>query len=119
CTTLDERDDPTVKVSLQELRERIDAIDDAILDLIEQRARTAEEVGRVKQSSGRSMHDPEREQRIFERLEKKHADGGNVFPRSSLRPVFREIISACSSMEQEVTVSYLAPPGTFTHMAAL
>lgn len=104
---------------MQELRERIDAIDDAILDLIEQRARTAEEVGRVKQSSGRSMHDPEREQRIFERLEKKHADGGNVFPRSSLRPVFREIISACLSMEQEVTVSYLAPPGTFTHMAAL
>src|SRR5689334_25229489 len=66
------------------------------------------------------MHDPEREQQIYDRLEKKLTrTKGSVFPAAGIRPVFREIISACLSLEQPLTVAYFGPAGTFTHMAAL
>jgi chorismate mutase/prephenate dehydratase len=41
-----------------------------------------------------------------------------VFPAAGVRPVFREIISACLSIQEQLSVSYFGPPGTFTHMAA-
>src|SRR4030095_11414519 len=58
--------------------------------------------------------------RVLSRVEELHAERTDPkFPRSSLRPVFREIISACLSLEQPLTVAYFGPAGTFTHMAAL
>lgn len=106
-------------MSLDDIRQRIDAIDNQLLDLLDQRAKLAQRIGREKRNSARSMHDPEREQQIFERLEERLGKSENSsFPVKAVRPVFREIISACLSLEQELRVAYLGPPGTFTHMAA-
>ena len=44
--------------------------------------------------------------------------GAGRFPQGAIRSVFREIISACLSLEQPVAVSFLGPEGTFAHMAA-
>jgi chorismate mutase/prephenate dehydratase len=41
-----------------------------------------------------------------------------VFPRAAVRPVFREIVSACLSIAQPLAVAYMGPPGTFSHIAA-
>lgn len=105
--------------SVDDYRSQIDAIDDKLVDLLNERAKLAQTVGKEKRDAARPMHDPEREQRIFERLERRLSEiGSAVFPASSIRAVFREIISACLSVEEEVTVAYLGPPGTFTHLAA-
>ena len=105
--------------SLEQLRARIDEIDDSIVDLLEQRVRTVCAVGDVKRAAELPMHDPEREQRILTRLENRLGSAaGSGFPRTSVRPVFREIISACLSTQQQLTVAYFGPAGTFTHMAA-
>jgi chorismate mutase/prephenate dehydratase len=104
---------------LEQLRREIDDIDDRIVDLLERRAQTVSQVGEVKRAAGLPMHDPEREQRILDRLESQlGADASHTFPRTSVRSVFREIISACLSTQQQLTVAYFGPPGTFTHMAA-
>ena len=105
---------------VDDLRKSIDAIDDELLELLNRRAQLAKEIGRAKRDNARAMHDPEREQAIFARLEQGLAqlDQDAVFPKKSVRSVFREIISACLSVEEELTVAYLGPPGTFTHLAA-
>jgi chorismate mutase/prephenate dehydratase len=106
-------------MSVDDLRKRIDAVDDELLALLNQRAKLVQEVGKKKRDADRAMHDPEREQQIYERLEKKlEKTKGALFPVSSVRPVFREVISACLSLEEKLSVAYFGPPGSFTHMAA-
>jgi chorismate mutase/prephenate dehydratase len=106
-------------MSIDDLRSRIDALDERILELLEERAALAQDIGRQKRNTAQVMHDPEREQRIFERLEALLAARAEpTFPKTSIRPVFREIISACLALEAPISVAYLGPPGTFTHMAA-
>jgi len=106
-------------VSVDDTRRRIDALDDKLIELLNARAKLVEQVGKKKRSAARSMHDPEREQQIYDRLEKKlQRTKGGVFPVAGVRPVFREIISACLSLEKRLSVAYFGPAGTFTHMAA-
>jgi chorismate mutase/prephenate dehydratase len=101
------------------LRDRIDALDNEILARLNLRARAAMDIAEAKRGLGVGMHDPEREQRILQRLERMlEEDPQAAFPRSAVRPVWREVMSACLSLEQPLSIAYLGPPGTFTHMAA-
>ncbi len=109
-----------VQVGIDDLRRRIDVIDEKILDLLDERARAASDIGKEKQATATPSHDPGREERVLERLEQTLAGRPDAtFPVSSVRPVFRQIISACLALQQPISVAYLGPPGTFTHMAAL
>ncbi len=100
---------------LDELRERIDAVDDQILDRLNERARIVQEVGRLKANRGAAVYSAERERAIVERLSAANA---GPFPSAGLGPVFREIISATRSLERVLRVAYLGPEGTFSHLAA-
>lgn len=100
---------------LERLRERIDAIDSAILEQLNERAEVVCEVGRVKQSSGSPVYEPRRELDIVARLTEANT---GPFPDAGLAPVFREIISATRSLERVLRVAYLGPDGTFAHQAA-
>ena len=43
---------------------------------------------------------------------------GELWPREAIRVIFREVMSACLSMEEPQRVSFLGPEGTFSQMAA-
>jgi chorismate mutase/prephenate dehydratase len=100
---------------LPELRAAIDAVDDKLLELLNERASLVKEVGELKQSRNQPIFVPHREQQIVERLQSHNA---GPFPSDAIRPVFSEIISACLSLEQTLRVAFLGPEATFTHMAA-
>ena len=55
---------------LPRLRKKIDAIDDRLLELLNQRADVVLEVGKVKQRENLDLHSPLREREILQRLEK-------------------------------------------------
>lgn len=99
-----------------ELRKRIDALDEKILELINQRAELAIQAGRLKESDDRPYYTPEREVQIYRRLQE--ISDGPLSP-SQIRAVFREIISAARSLEKPLGIAYWGPSGTFTHMAAM
>ena len=101
---------------LARLRERIDAIDAAILEQLNARAEAVLEVGRLKGRSGLAVYEPAREQAIVGRL--VSANPG-PFPDRAIGPVFREIVSATRSLEELLRVAFLGPQGTFSHQAAL
>jgi chorismate mutase/prephenate dehydratase len=89
--------------SIKALRSQIDTLDDELLGLLKRRMGLAREVGRLKGTA--PAYRPERESEILRRMP-DHA-----------RPVFREVISACRALEQEIRVSYLGPQGTFSEQA--
>ena len=109
-------DRPRPRPALGEARARIDALDDAILELLEKRADVAREVATVKRAAAVEVfHDPERERQVLDRLAKR---GGDRFPPDAVRAVFREVMSGCLSVEEPLRVAYLGPEGTFSQMAA-
>jgi chorismate mutase/prephenate dehydratase len=101
---------------LANARQKIDSLDDRILELLGQRADVAREVAEAKRAAQvQVFHDPERERRVLERLIEK---GETRFPPDAIRAVFREVMSACLSVEQPLRVAYLGPEGTFSQLAA-
>jgi len=109
------RDRGASQIEIERLRARIDAIDDAILARLNERAELVVQVGRAKQESGGAVYEPTRERRIVDRL---RADNPGPFPDAGIAPVFREIISGTRSLEEAIRVAYLGPEGTFSHQAA-
>ncbi len=105
---------------LKELRREIDAIDEEILKLLNQRAKLAKRAGEIKKSMGLEVHVPEREREIINRIIRLNKElYGEEFPTEAVVHIYREIISACLSLEKELKIAYLGPKATFTHQAAL
>ena len=102
--------------ALARLRDEVDAIDTRILELLNRRTERTNEIGRLKAADGATPFVPGRELEIFERLERE-AQG--PFPKSAIRKVFREVISASIALQRGVSVAYLGPPATYTHQAAI
>jgi chorismate mutase/prephenate dehydratase len=99
---------------LLELRNQIDALDDQLLALLNQRGKLAQAVGHAK--NGAPIYRPEREAQVVRRLQAANA---GPLPGESVELLFKEIMSACRSLEQPITVAYLGPEGTFSEAAAL
>lgn len=97
---------------LGQLRERIDRIDDTILQLVSERANIAQQVGRAK--NGEKIYRPEREAMIVRRLRETNPGplSGDVIER-----LIREIMSACRALEETTRIAYLGPVGTFSQQA--
>ncbi len=106
-------------MELDELRKNIDQIDEDIVKLLNKRAKLAKIVGDIKKSQGLEIHVPEREREIIEKVLDINKKSGEEFPSKALIYVYREIISACLSLEKELRIAYLGPKATFTHQAAL
>ncbi len=98
--------------ALKALRARIDGIDDAILQLLSERADIAQQVGRAKK--GEKIYRPEREAQIVRRL--RDANPGPL-SGDTVERLIREIISACRALEQTTRIAYLGPAGTFSQQA--
>ncbi len=98
------------------IRERIDSIDNQILLLLKERLLCAKDIGRLKNQNKRAKWDPLRERQIFERLK---AMNNNDFPEPPLISIFREIITTCRLSQKTVTVGYLGPEATFSHLAGV
>ena len=96
------------------LRHQIDAIDAQILDLLNQRARVAQEVGHVKAETNAPVFRPEREAQVLRAMAK--ANHGPL-QDEDVQLIFREIMSACRALERRVVVAFLGPVGTFSEQA--
>lgn len=101
---------------IQDLRSRIDAIDDNVLDLLNERAQVVLEVGRLKSGNNLDFHVPGRERQIYERLLGRNA---GPFPNDVLKNIYREVISACLALESPMKVAFLGPKATFSHLATM
>ena len=102
--------------TLAELRVQIDAVDRDLLQLLNQRAALANEVGDIKRAEGSPVFRPEREAQVIHGLQS--ANPGPL-KNTSVGWVWREIMSACRALEAPQRVAFLGPKGTFSEQAAL
>lgn len=91
-------------MNIEELRDKIDGIDDEILSLIADRYQLVKEVGEIKKSSSAGVYVPEREKTILDRLLKKTSP---VLPQEAISSIFREIMSGARLLENPITIVYL------------
>lgn len=93
--------------SLDDLRVELDAIDDAMHDLIMRRAGVVEQVSAAKEhSAGRGVLRPGREARILRRLVERHS---GAFPVASVVRIWRELISASVGMQTRFSAGVFRP----------
>ena len=55
-------------MDISDWRKKIDDLDSVLVDLLNQRANAAQEIGRLKRQSGMPIYEPKREQEIFENV---------------------------------------------------
>ncbi len=102
--------------ALKPLREEIDRIDTRILDLINQRLKIGEQVGRVKQEGGGQILDRERERNVINNLLRRN---NGPAAQDLVQYIFKVIIAATREIQKPNTVAFLGPKASYTHIAAL
>ncbi len=90
---------------LAKLRLEIDAVDDALHDLLMQRSRLVDQVTAAKGQAATLR--PAREAEILRRLVERHQGS---FPRSVIARIWREIISASTAQQGHFAIAVLGEP---------
>ncbi|MEY4285919.1 MAG: P-protein [Pseudomonadota bacterium] len=103
-------------VNLADLRAQIDQLDQQLLSMLNQRARLAEQVGEVKRREGSSFFRPDRVAQVIKSLQSRNQ---GPLKAEHVATIWREITSACLSLEAAQRVAVLGPAGTFTEQAAI
>ena len=103
-------------MDLTKLRKKVDRLDKQILKLLNERAKLSLTIGRAKSKSSASIYVPDREKEIYKRL---ISNNKGPLSNESLKAIYREIMSGSLSLEKPLKITYLGPPCTFTHLAAL
>jgi chorismate mutase / prephenate dehydratase len=113
--------DDQLAPQLAAFRQKIDALDEQLLALLNQRAAVAAEVGALKATVGAAVFRPERELQVIARLQALPPGDLVTGPLGTapIASIWREIMSACRSREALHNVAFLGPAGTFSEQAAM
>jgi chorismate mutase / prephenate dehydratase len=102
--------------TLSQLRTEIDTVDRELLIALNRRAMLAHEVGEVKKQEGSAVYRPDREAQVIRQLQDVST---GPLKTNNIEHIWREIMSACRSLEAMQRVAVLGPAGTFCEQAAL
>lgn len=102
-------------LDLDQLRERIDRIDEQLIEAISERARLVVEVGRLKRTENTPVYVPHREQEVLNKVLKRNR---GPLSNRTIEAIYRELMSGSFAIERGMSVAYLGPEGSFSHMAA-
>lgn len=84
-------------MDIADWRKQIDEIDRRLVDLLNRRARAAQEIGKLKKETSLPIYEPEREKKIFENV--RQVNRGPL-PESELRQVYERIIDVMRNIQK-------------------
>ncbi len=105
-------------MALNEIRKQIDAMDNALLDLYNQRMQLVHQVGELKNSTGAPIYRPEREQEILERLKERNRESNGILTDEAIEALYLELFAIARNFELPERIAFLGPDASFTHQAA-
>lgn len=88
--------DAEIQGRIQELRERVDEVDSALIRTLNERARVVQELVAIKAESGVPLFDPKREEEILRRV--VEFNEGPIYD-SSMRDIFEIILHRIRDLE--------------------
>ena len=84
--------------SIDKWRDKIDEIDRKLVELLNQRAIYADEIGKIKESLGMEAYAPKREQEVIDNIIKHNKGPLNEL---AMRRLFERIIDESRKLERE------------------
>ena len=84
-------------MDIADWRKQIDELDGRLVELLNQRARAAQEIGKLKRNTSMPIYEPDREKIIFENVRK--ANQGPL-PDGELRHVYERIIDVMRNIQK-------------------
>lgn len=85
--------------NINKIRVEIDKIDNQIRDLINQRAKLAIEIGKIKHAMKLKTHVPEREAEVLNRLT---SENPGPLKTEHLKAIFDAIMAACLDLQKKL-----------------
>ena len=110
---------PPEPVELKGIREKIDAIDHKLIELLNKSAKLVVRVGKVKRATGTPVYAPHREQAVLAKVLGHNKSCGGPLPDRTIEGIYRELMSGSFRLELPMRVGYLGPPGSYSHLAAV
>ena len=110
---------------LLDLRTQIDACDQQIQQLIQQRVQVAANIAKAKLATDKnaSFYRPEREAQVLRKVRERNRrlreDERGLVSDDEMVRLMREIMSTSLAAEMPMSVAYLGPAGTYTHAAVI
>ena len=103
-------------MSLDDLRKKIDRIDEKLVKLLNDRAQLTLSIGQNKLAAKKGIYAPDREKAVLDRIKSL-----NLGPMTAeaFCAIYREIMSASLSLEKDLQIAYLGKEGSFTSLAAM
>lgn len=95
-------------MDIEHFRKKIDELDRQLVLLISERARAAQEIGRLKRATELPVYEPQREKTIFENV-RSHNPG--PLPDLELVHIYERIIDVMRALQKEELASHQKPSG--------
>lgn len=106
-------------MTLDEVRAKIDLIDQDLIRLLNERAELVHIIGSIKRKDGLDIYVPGREEKLLRKLTELNAAQNGQLTEKAIRSIYREIMSAALALETSMKIAYLGPPGSWTHQVAI
>jgi chorismate mutase/prephenate dehydratase len=108
-------------LDLNTVRSQIDEIDEEIQTLITKRAYLAEKVAEAKyvEEENPAFYRPERESIVLRQVIERNQKIRSPLQDDAIARIFREIMSACLTVQKQLSVAFLGPEGTYSQAAVL
>ena len=106
-------------MSLDETRAKIDAVDQQLIQLLNERAALVHIIGTIKKQDGLDVYVPGREEQLLRKLAALNAAQNGLLTEKAIRSIYREVMSAALALETSMKIAYLGPAGSWTHQVAI
>ena len=91
---------------IEDLRQRIDELDEELVKLLNQRATCALEIGRLKQQAGMQIYQPHREAEVLKHVQERTTAMGGPLSPAALTRLFERIIDEARRLERQSAGSH-------------
>ena len=87
-------------MTLDELRQRIDQLDERLVELLNERANCALEIGKLKHDLGLEVYQPDREAQVLHHVQSHGKQTGGPLGGEAIVRVFERIIDEARRIER-------------------
>jgi len=85
-------------MDISDWRKKIDELDRKLVELLNQRAAAAHEIGRLKRDAGMPIYEPDREQAVFDNVRR---DNRGPLPDHDLLNIYERIMDIMRQIQRE------------------